>query len=400
MRSRSPTGASIRYPLMRNNIQREDLDQLIAYLQEDDPRLTQGSKVLEFEKAWSEWLGVKHSVFVNSGASANLISLAVMRELRGVGEVIVPPLTWVSDIAAIIHNGFSPVFVDIDPVTLGMNNNQVIEKVTPDTKAVFLTHVQGFNGLSEKLLQYLSDKDVPLIEDVCEAHGATFQDRRLGSFGLMSNFSFYYAHHMSTIEGGMVCTDDIEIDGMLRMFRSHGMSREAANPDMELKIIEDNPKLNPDFIFLFPAYNVRSTEVSAVLGLSQLKRLDENNKKRQQNHRIFLENLDGSKYKTDFNSVGSCNYAFNVVLQKADYAARDEVERLMRENGIEYRRGSAGGGNQMRQPYLSGVVKKDSWNAFPEVEHIHFFGWYIGNYPDMSPNDIVDICTIFNRLQI
>ena len=157
-----------------------------------------------FEQEWSAWLGVKHSVFVNSGSSANLLTLTALRETFGLGEVIVPTLTWVSDIASVIQCGFKPVFVDINPRTLGMDDQEVIAKLTPATRAVFLTHVLGYNALTQRLLDELKARNIPLIEDVCESHGATFNGRKLGTFGLMSNFSFYYAHHMSTIEGGMI----------------------------------------------------------------------------------------------------------------------------------------------------------------------------------------------------
>src|SRR4051812_27280543 len=204
--------AGLDWPLMRNNILPEDLDAVCRLLQQDDPMLTQGKNVRAFEEEWSRWLGVQYSVFVNSGSSANLVTLAALRELHGPGgEVIVPTLTWVSDIAAVLHCGFEPVFVDIDPRTLGMDNEQVLAKLTPRTRAVFLTHVLGYNALSRRLLDELQTRGVPLIEDVCESHGATFERRKLGTLGLASNFSFYYAHHLSTIEGGMVCTNNADI---------------------------------------------------------------------------------------------------------------------------------------------------------------------------------------------
>src|SRR6185295_3157180 len=202
------TARNLNWPLMHNNITRADLDAVIEFLKQDNPILTQSVNVRAFEKEWCEWLGVKYSVFVNSGASANLITLGAMRELYGPGEVIVPTLTWVSDIASVLQAGFKPVFVDINPRTLCMDNEEVLRKITPSTKAVFLTHVLGYNGLSQRLLDELKARNVPLIEDVCESHGATFKGRKLGNFGSVSNFSYYYAHHMSTIEGGMVCTND------------------------------------------------------------------------------------------------------------------------------------------------------------------------------------------------
>ena len=158
-----------------------DLDELIVFLQQNDPILTQSSNVQAFEKEWSKWLGVKYSVYVNSGSSANLITLAAFKQLYGGGEIIVPPLTWVSDIASVIQNGFDPVFVDINPRTLCLDDQQVVDKLTDSTRAVFLTHVQGFNGLTDRLLKTLEEKDIPLIEDVCESHGAMFKVKKLGS---------------------------------------------------------------------------------------------------------------------------------------------------------------------------------------------------------------------------
>src|SRR5579872_375760 len=196
---------AMNWPLMRNNITRADLDALIEFLRQDDPILTQSQNVRAFEREWAEWVGVRHCVFVNSGASANLLTMTALRERSGIGEVLVPTLTWVSDIASVMQCGMTPVFCDIDSRTLGMAEAEILRKITPRTKAVFLTHVLGYNALSPSLLAELGSRGIPLIEDVCESHGATMNGRKLGTFGLISNFSFYYAHHLSTIEGGMVC---------------------------------------------------------------------------------------------------------------------------------------------------------------------------------------------------
>lgn len=388
---------SLNWPLMENNITREDLDAVIDFLK-GEPILTQSKNVLAFEEEWSDWVGVQHSVFVNSGSSANLITLSVLKHMYGPGEIILPTLTWVSDIASVIQCGFKPVFVDIRPDTLSMNEDQVLSKLSSDTRAVFLTHAQGFNGLSQKLLDGLKDKQVPLIEDVCESHGATFKNKKLGSFGLMSNFSFYFAHHMSTIEGGMVCTDDEHLYQMCRMFRSHGMVREMKNEAGQQQYIDENPELNPEFIFAFPAYNMRNNEIGAVLGRNQLKRLDRNNEKRRHNFKIFMDHLDPEKYRTDFLLKGSCNYAFNLVLKKADPDFCERVMQTLRDHKVEFRRGSAGGGNQLRQPYLKGIVPDGEYKNYPEVEHVHFYGFYIGNYPNLEEGKIGRLCDILNAI--
>lgn len=388
-----------KYPLMRNNILREDLDAVIEHLKQDDPILTNGPQCLAFEQEWSQWLGVKYSVFVNSGASANLLSMALLklRHPEG-GEVIVPPLTWISDVASVLQNGFTPVFADIDPRTLGMAPQQILAKVTERTRAVFLTHVQGFDALTDELLAELERRGIPLIEDVCESHGATHGGRRLGSLGWMSNFSFYYAHHMSTIEGGMVCTNDAEVYQQIRMLRSHGMVRESNDAEYREGWKRAHPELNPDFIFAYPAYNVRNNELGAILGRSQLRRLDANVQRRTQNLQRFLGQIDGRRYQTDFKLEGSSNYAFNLIMKAAD---PDYVQRLMatmRETGIEFRRGSAGGGNQLRQPYLRGIVPDGHHREFPHTEHVHFYGFYIGNFPDLRDDEIDAICRILNAV--
>jgi CDP-6-deoxy-D-xylo-4-hexulose-3-dehydrase len=391
--------AMMKYPLMRNNIAREDLDAVIRHLQQDDPILTNGPHCRAFEQAWSQWLGVKYSVFVNSGASANLLSMAVLRIRHPEGgEVIVPPLTWVSDVATVLQNGFTPVFADIDRRTLAMDTDAIIAQLNDRTRAVFMTHAQGFNGLTDRLLAELERRGIPLIEDVCESHGATHRGARLGSLGWMSNFSFYYAHHLSTIEGGMVCTNDPEVYQQVRMLRSHGMVREASDPALREEFIAANPELNPDFIFAYPAYNLRNNEIGAIMGCSQLTRLDANVARRTVNLKRFLGRIDASRYQVDFELEGSSNYAFNLILKEPDDAFVVRLMAHLRAHGVEFRRGSAGGGNQVRQPYLRGIVPPDHHLAFPVTEHVHFYCFYIGNFPSLSDDEVDAICDIVNSV--
>jgi CDP-6-deoxy-D-xylo-4-hexulose-3-dehydrase len=387
------------FPLMEDNIVEEDLDCLVRFLtSKPKPRLTQSGNVSGLEEEWSAWLGTKHSVFLNSGASANLLTIAALKYLHGEGgEIIVPPLTWVSDISSVILNGFTPVFVDINPRTLCMDESQVIDKLSSRTKAVFITYVQGFNGLSDRLLSELGRRKTPLLEDVCESHGATFKGRKLGSFGLASNFSYYFAHHMSTIEGGMVSTNDEDLFQTVRMLRSHGMTREMTSTVKKEAFAASHPDLNPDFIFAMPAFNARNTELGAVLGRSQLKRLDANNLRRTENLKVFLANIDPEKYRTDFDIEGSSNYAFNLVMKGKDFGLRDRIEKAMREASVEFRRGSAGGGNQLRQPYMRRLFPEIRPEDYPEVDHVHFFAWYIGNYPSLRREKILSLCSMLNK---
>lgn len=383
-------------PLMHNNIVREDMDAVIEFLK-GDPILTQSANVRAFEEEWSRWLGVKHSVFVNSGSSANILTLAALRYMKGGGEVIVPPLTWVSDVTSVLYAGFKPVFADIDLNHLGMAEDKILAAITPQTKAVFLTHILGFNALSDRLIAELKKRGIPLIEDCCESHGATHGGKRIGSIGYASNFSFYYAHHMSTIEGGMVSTDDEEFYQVIRMLRGHGMLREATNDGLKKNILSKYQDLNPDFVFVHPGYNMRSTELNAVMGRTQLKRLDANNKRRSENFRVFLENLDGKRYFVDYREEGSVNYAFTLLLNQNDDVLRDRLEKKLREEKIEFRRGMSGGGNQLRQPYLKEFYKIDvDPTRFPNTDRVHFYGYYLGNYPTLEKEKIQGLCKILN----
>ena len=280
--------------------------------------------------------------------------------------------------------------VDIDLKTLGISTEAILAAITPRTRAVFITHVLGLNALTTKLLTELKKKNVMLIEDVCESHGAKFKNKKVGTYGLISNFSFYYAHHMTTIEGGMLSTNSKEIYDMARSMRSHGLLREIEDLKVRKQISKKYPDLNSEFIFLYPAHNMRPTEIGGILGLSQLKRLSKNIQKRNNNFEFFLSLLDSSKYRTDLDLRGHSNYALIVILKKSNLELRNKVETILFKKGIEFRRGLSGGGNQLRQPYLQKIAKNYNLNGFPNIEHIHNYSWYIGNYPKLEKKKIME----------
>jgi CDP-6-deoxy-D-xylo-4-hexulose-3-dehydrase len=390
------------HPLMNNNFTSSDIFEVNKILKKKNIILTQSKKVEEFEKKWSKWLGVKYSTFVNSGSSANFISILLLKILnknKTKNEIIVPTLTWVSDINSIIMNGFKPVFVDVNLENLSMNTDQVIKKINKKTLAVFITHAQGFNGLNSNILQVLKKKKIHLIEDVCESHGATFNKKKLGTYGIISNFSFYYAHHMTTIEGGMISTNDKKINELSKILRSHGMARESKNKKFEKKMINKYKELSPKFIFLYPTLNFRNTEIGAAIGINQLKSLNSNNLKRTKNFEYFIKHLDNTKYWNNFDLRGSSNYAFPIILKTNNLNKRNNFEKDLIKNNIEFRRGNAGGGNQLRQPYLKEFIKNINFKKFKNVEKIHFFGYYIGNYPSLKINKIEQIVQILNQIK-
>ena len=390
------------HALMNNNFSKSDMTAVRELLKKKDVILTQSKIVEKFERTWSRWLNIKYSTFVNSGSSANFISISLLKILNKnskKNEIILPTLTWVSDINAVIMNGFKPVFVDVNLDNLSMNTDQVLKKINKKTLAVFITHAQGFNGLNDRLLKILKRKKIKLIEDVCESHGATFKKKKLGTYGLISNFSFYYAHHMTTIEGGMICTNNKKIFELSKILRSHGMAREAKNKIFERKMQKKYRDLSPKFIFLHPTLNFRNTEIGAALGLNQLKTLNKNNIKRKNNFSFFLKKLNKNKYWTNFDLSGSSNYAFPIILNTNNLKKRDNFEKILLKNKIEFRRGNAGGGNQLRQPYLKKFMKIKNFSKFKNVEKIHFFGYYIGNYPELKKNKISKIVKILNDIK-
>ena len=388
------------WQLINDSITDSDKKALTDFINEPNQRFTQGKKVKEFEDRWSDYLGCAYSVFVNSGASANYIMTSIMKEKKGVGEVIVSPLGWVSDVSPLVNLGFTPVFVDVCLNNMSISLENIKNAITDKTVGICLVHVLGFSAINDELVKFAKDNDLFLIEDCCESHGATHKDNlgftsKVGTFGDISNFSFYFGHHITTIEGGIVCTDDVELYNYAKLFRSHGMTREASSNLQEYYQIR-YPELNPLFTFAVPGYNMRNQEFNAVLGLEQLKRLNFNVDKRSENFGIWLDNLDSSKFFVDYDQNGNSNFALPLILQNKDSDLFKMCCTLLEDEKIEYRVGTAGGGNQARQPYLEkySVVSHELEN----VNHIHDYGLYVGNHPELTSEQIINLCEKLNEI--
>jgi len=383
------------WPLINDNVSLTDRQVLSDFIL-SGARLTNGPKVKEFERVWSEWLGIKHSVMVNSGASANYISIAMAKELKGIGEVIVPPLGWVSDLASIAQLGMKPIIVDIDMKNLAITAENIKNAITPDTKAIVLIHCLGFNGISDEIIQIAKDNNILLIEDCCESHGATYKGQKIGTFGDISLFSFYFGHHITTIEGGVVCVNEDKLYDLAKLFRSHGMTREAS-PELQNYYQTNYPELNPLFTFAVAGFNMRSTEINAVLGIEQMKRLDYNINKRTENLNTWLINLNSEKFYLNFDKEGSSNFALPLVLQEPSKDKLKAVCNILEEEKVEYRLGTAGGGNQALQPYLNTFnhrVEGELLNA----NYIHHYALYIGNHPELTFGQIVSLTAKLNLI--
>lgn len=380
------------WPLINDNISQQDKKKLSEFVLQTN-RFTNGPKVKQFEKAWSIWLGVNYSVMVNSGSSANYITAAITREIKGQsGEIIVPPIGWVSDIASVINTGFTPVFVDVDLKTMSMSYENIKNAINENTKAIVLVHGLGFNGINDKIIELAKKHNLILIEDCCEAHGAKHENHFVGTFGDMSCFSFYFGHHITTIEGGMICTNNKDIYELAKMYRSHGMTREASKETQEKYSKSD---LNPLFTFAVPGYNMRSSEINAVLGLEQIKRLDDNIKIRAENLGVWLNALNSDLYYTDFNYKNNSNFALPLIAKNKSII--EKACLVLEEQKVEYRIGTAGGGNQARQPYLANYNYKVN-GELNNSNYIHDCGLYVGNHTEIDKNKIEKLCTELNNV--
>jgi len=385
-----------KWQLMSNNILLHDKDKLIKFIKKSK-KFTNGPKVIEFEKRWSKWLGVKYSTFVNSGASANLISINILRELNTKKkEIILPAFTWSSDVVSVINAGFKPIFVDINFENLALNENLVRKKINKNTLAIFITHAMGFNALTKNFLKFIKQKKIYLIEDACESHGAKFGKKKVGTFGEISNFSFYYGHHMTTIEGGMISTNSKKIDRLAKMKRGHGLLRDSQDITFMRKNIKRRKDLNNDFIFYTEGFNLRNTELAAVIGIEQLKRLNGNIKIRNQNHNIFLNNLRGDIFFKNFHLKGISSYGLHLILNKKNPVLFKKILKVLDNNSIEYRLGSLG--NQIRQPYLKKFKTKEYLKSLRNTEHMHFYSVYIGNHQALDKNKIIKLCNNLNKI--
>ena len=390
-----------KWPLINDNITISDRKVLSDFILSNE-RLTNGKKVIEFENIWSKWLGTKRSVMVNSGTSGNYISIAIVKELLGIGEIIVPPLGWVSDISSVTQLGMTPVFVDISMDNLSITSENIKNAITDKTKAIVLVHCLGFNAINEEIIKIAKEKNILLIEDCCEAHGATFNGQKVGTFGDISIFSFYFGHHITTVEGGMISMNDEKIYELSKLFRSHGMTREVSN-ETQKEYKNKYPNLNPLFTFAVAGFNMRSTELNAVLGIEQMNRIDSNVEKRRHNFKLWLDNLDKNKFILEFDLEGNSNFALPLIM-KPNYVDRLPINDdfsgvcdILYLNGVEYRLGTSGGGNQSLQPYL----EKYEYRVVGEltnVNYIHSNSLYIGNHTDLTDEQIIDLCKKLNNV--
>ncbi len=387
------TNIPIKYPLAKETITEVEIQRLIEWLKKY-PRLTKGELTVEFEKKWAEYIGTKYSVFVNSGSSANLLmiyALKVMGKLKG--KVIVPSVGWVTTISPLIQFGIEPVMVDADKKTFGIDLEQTEFLLkTEDISAIIFVQVLGVPHYKEELLNLSKKYNVPLLEDACASLGSSYEDGTMvGRVGDMSTFSFYFGHQFSTIEGGMINTDDEDLYHMLLMLRSHGWGKDLPKDLYKQKMNDNNvDSFHEPFTFLVPGFNLRSTDLQANFGLMQIEKADWISEMRTENHIEYAKQLDGHFEFQDWGDDNPCSISFGALAESKEH--RKEVVNRLVENGIETRIFSAG--NLGLHPF---------WvNRFGEfhgevADKIHSRGFFLPNYPELETEDINFISEVCNE---
>tara|TARA_Y100000389_G_scaffold203400_1_gene251706 strand:- start:398 stop:1534 length:1137 start_codon:yes stop_codon:yes gene_type:complete len=358
------------WKLMDCAITQSDKLKLIEFISSSD-MYTCGKKVEEFENKWSEWLGCKHSLFVTSGSTANLLLLASIKEFYNIpngSKVLVPACTWVTNVSPVFQNGLEPVFCDINLDNYSFDTDNLPDD---DIKIVFITHLLGLNAPMEKIKNKYPN--AIFIEDICESHGITDENGIKRGYGTGSTFSFYYGHHMTTIEGGMISTDNAELYQLMKLKRSHGMARHLLPENYE-KTISEYPNIDPKFLFLTDGYNFRNTELNAVIGIEQLQRLDESIKIRKSNYDRFMLYL--LKYETFFHvpKYDPYNSSFCLPFVCKTKELKTKLINIFNKLKIEYR--PIVGGNLLIHPFL------DKWKnstKTPNADLLNDNGVYIGN---------------------
>jgi CDP-6-deoxy-D-xylo-4-hexulose-3-dehydrase len=379
--------------LVNDTINKEDIKALIEWLSQDEiPRLTKGDLTLKLENLWAKKIGTKYSVFVNSGSSSILLTLAALKysnKLRN-EKVVVPGLSWATDVSSPMLLGMQPIMCDcnLDDLSCDLESlEQIFKTESPST--LILVSPLGLVPDMEKIVSMCEKYDVILLEDVCESMGSKHKEKYLGSFGFASFFSMYFGHHLSTIEGGFINTNDEDFYHTLLMMRSHGWDRDLPKE----KQIELRQKYNVDdfeslYNFYLPGFNLRSTDLQAFIGLRAIEKLDKYSKRRNKN---FFEYRNNIKINELMMPINENNFISNFAYPIVSLNKKEIVNRLI-ENGIEVRPLIAG--NMSNKPMW---YENYGFVSLPNCEKVNEYGFYIPNNQNLTSEEINFICKIINN---
>jgi CDP-6-deoxy-D-xylo-4-hexulose-3-dehydrase len=379
--------------LVSDTVDRHDINSLIEWLSQDEiPRLTKGDLTIELEKKWAKKIGTKYSVFVNSGSSSILLTLAALKHTNRLknNKVVVPSLSWATDLSSPILLGLEPILCDcnLNDLSCDLEHLEEIFKIESPS-AIILVSVLGLVPDMKRILELCNQYNVLLLEDVCESMGSKYNEKYLGGFGLASFFSMYFGHHLSTIEGGFINTDDDELYYALLMMRSHGWARDLPthiqNEYKEKYNLTDFENL---YNFYLPGMNLRSTDLQAYIGLRAIDKLDGYSQKRNINFKQYLKNIHNTELNLVINPLNFIsNFAMPVVSKN-----RDKIVKNLMDENIEVRPLIAG--NLGNKPVWYENYKK---TKLPNSDIIDKFGFYLPNHQDLSQIEIEKIINIINK---
>ncbi len=386
--------------LANDIINNKDIDDLRDWLG-TYPRLTKGEVTVQYEEAWAKYIGTDYAVFVNSGSSANLLMLAALKEggyLESPGQIVVPALSWATDLAPVLQLGMKPILVDCNMKDLSVDLGKLEHLfITHSPSALMLVSVLGLVPDMEEIRYLCSKYAVTLLEDCCESLGSEYKGRKLGSTGLMSSFSTYFGHHISTIEGGMICTDDPRLHDILLMLRSHGWARDLSQKRRESLEVEHNISgFSSAFTFYVPGFNLRSTDLQAFIGLGQLKKLPSVVEARSRNFAYYMQNISDTMWKPDIMyplaDYMYSNFAFPIISTHRNAIAGD-----LGEIQIECRPLICG--SMTNQPFYKTYM--DTWGisttpSTPNADLIDKEGLYVPNHPSLTHEDLDKIIHCIN----
>ncbi len=372
----------IEIKLMNNPFSKEEINAIESCIQSGN--YTQGEIVKEFERKFAEWNGSKHAVMVNSGSSANLLIITLLKEyhrLKDDDEVLVPAVTWPTTVYPIIQNNLVPVFCDVDE-SFNISLESIKRMTSNKTRAIFLVHLLGQPVNLSGLIEFCKERGIIILEDCCEALGAIHSNKKVGTFGEMGSFSFYFGHHMATIEGGMITTDNLEIYDLLKSIRSHGWIRDSLRKKNYERDYE-----HLEFLFDYMGYNVRSTNLNAAIGIEQLKKVDDSIFIRKENHKLFHNLMSGDRrfilQKVNFEENSS--FCLPLILESKE--KRNKLLKELKDYGIESR--PVVGGNLLRQPVFSHRLKEKYRNDQCDFsDRIHYCGMYLPNHQFVTKDNV------------
>tara|TARA_R110000772_G_scaffold123661_1_gene230043 strand:+ start:4453 stop:5607 length:1155 start_codon:yes stop_codon:yes gene_type:complete len=381
--------------LVSDTIDKNDISALVEWLSQDEiPRLTKGPLTLELEEKWAKKIGTKYSVFVNSGSSSILLTLAALKYYNNQknNKIIVPGLSWATDVSSPMLLGYETYMCDCNLEDLSCNLNHLEKLFQEHNPSTFiLVSPLGLVPNMDKIISLCEQYDVILLEDVCESMGSKYQDKYLGSFGLASFYSMYFGHHLSTIEGGFINTDNEELYHLLLMIRSHGWDRDLPKEaQTKLRKKFNSNDFDSLYNFYVPGLNVRSTDLQAFIGLRAIDKLDEYSNKRRINFHHYRHKIKNNilKLKENQNDFVS---SFAIPILNSN---RNKIAQDLQDNNIEVRPLIAG--NMATKPMW---YNENEIPSLPNCELVDKIGFYVPNHQDLTEDEIILITNIINKYE-